>query len=474
MRGILSFLLLAFLATVQAVSSSGNKLLVVLEELAEKTKYSKYLGDLEARGFSLSYESPKSDKLALFKLGERAYDHLIILPPKSKGLGPQLSPKILLDFINAGGNILLTLSASQPTPTSLVSLLLELDIHLPTDRTALVVDHFNYDTISAPEQHDVVLVPRPDAIRPDVKNFFKGDGKGGEVIAIPRAVGQTLGNTSPLLTPILRAPRTAYSYNPKDDVEGVEDPFGVGPQLSLITTMQARNSARFTVIGSSELLEDAWFDAKVKRSVGLGGVGTGAKEVKTSNQAFAKEVTGWTFNEIGVLKVGQIEHHLNEGGVESNVTNPKIYRVKNEVTYSIELSEYSWDKWVPFTPPTGDVVQLEFSMLSPFHRLPLTPKTTTKTSTVYTTSFKLPDQHGIFNFKVNYKRPFYSNVEEKNTVTVRHFAHDEWPRSWVISGAWPWIAGIGVTVTGWVAFVALWLWSKPVPLKLTTSGKKIQ
>ncbi|KAH8660647.1 dolichyl-diphosphooligosaccharide--protein glycosyltransferase-like protein 48 kDa subunit [Tricladium varicosporioides] len=474
MRGILSFLLLAFLATVQAVSSSGNKLLVVLEELAEKTKYSKYLGDLEARGFSLSYESPKGDKLALFKLGERAYDHLIILPPKSKGLGPQLSPKILLDFINAGGNILLTLSASQPTPTSLVSLLLELDIHLPNDRTALVVDHFNYDTISAAEQHDVVLVPRPDAIRPDVKNFFKGDGKGGEVIAIPRAVGQTLGNTSPLLTPLLRAPRTAYSYNPKDDVEGVEDPFAVGPQLSLITTMQARNSARFTVIGSSELLEDTWFDAKVKRSIGMGGVGTGAKEVKTSNQAFAKEVTGWTFNEIGVLKVGKIEHHLNEGGVQSNITNPKIYRVKNEVTYTIELSEYSWDKWVPFTPPTGDVVQLEFSMLSPFHRLPLTPSSTTKTSTIYTTSFKLPDQHGIFNFKINYKRPFYSNVEEKNTVTVRHFAHDEWPRSWVISGAWPWIAGIGATVTGWVAFVALWLWSKPVPLKLTASGKKIQ
>jgi oligosaccharyltransferase complex subunit beta len=123
---------------------------------------------------------------------------------------------------------------------------------------------------------------------------------------------------------------------------------------------------------------------------------------------------------------------------------------------------------------SGDEVQLEFSMLSPFHRLSLTPSATTETSTVFTASFKLPDQHGIFNFMVNYKRPFLSNVEEKNTVTVRHFAHDEFPRSWAISAAWPWIAGIGVTVTGWVAFVALWLWSKPVPLKLTVSGKKIQ
>ncbi len=193
------------------------------------------------------------------------------------------------------------------------------------------MDHFNFDKLSAAEKHDVVLVLRPDALRPDVKNFFKGDGKGGEVIAFPRGVGQTLGNTSPLLTPILRAPRTAYSYNPKDDVEGVEDPFAVGTQLSLITAMQARNSARFTVIGAVEMLEDVWFDAKVKRSVGMGGVGSDAKEVKTANQAFVKEVTGWTFNEIGVLKVGNIEHHLNEGGAKSNITNPKIYRVKNDV-----------------------------------------------------------------------------------------------------------------------------------------------
>jgi oligosaccharyltransferase complex subunit beta len=105
-------------------------------------------------------------------------------------------------------------------------------------------------------------------------------------------------------------------------------------------------------------------------------------------------------------------------------------------------------------------------MLSPFHRLTLKPSKTTASSTIYTASFKLPDQHGIFNFKVNYKRPFLSNIEEKNTITVRHFAHDEWPRSWVISGAWPWIAGISVTVAGWVAFVALWLWSKPEPSKV--------
>ena len=33
----------------------------------------------------MSFETPKSETLSLFHLGERAYDHLIVLPTKSKG-----------------------------------------------------------------------------------------------------------------------------------------------------------------------------------------------------------------------------------------------------------------------------------------------------------------------------------------------------------------------------------------------------
>lgn len=111
-------------------------------------------------------------------------------------------------------------------------------------------------------------------------------------------------------------------------------------------------------------------------------------------------------------------------------------------------------------------------MLSPFHRLALLPVSSTSDSTIYRTNFTLPDQHGIFAFKVNYKRPFFTNIEEKREVTVRHFAHDEWPRSWTISGAWPWIGGIWITIAGWLAFVAIWLWSEPSDRNM--SGTKLQ
>ncbi|KAI1439850.1 Dolichyl-diphosphooligosaccharide-protein glycosyltransferase 48kDa subunit [Annulohypoxylon stygium] len=453
MKSLISFVVLLWASLVCAISSSGDRLLVVLEDVAEKESYSKFLGDLEGRGFQINYETPKSDSLRLFNLGEKSYDHVLFLPTKSKGLGPHLTPKILLDFINAEGNILLALSASQPAPTSLVSLLLELDIHLPPDRQGLVVDHFNYDVLSAPEKHDVLLLLPPGALRPDVRDFFSPSAGDGSVIAFPSGTGQTLGS-GPLLTPILRAPSTSYSYNPKEQAETVDDLFASGDQLSLVSTMQARNSARFTVVGSAELLSDKWFDAKVKK------VGE-TKEVATANREFAKLVSGWTFKEIGVLKVNSVTHNLNEAG-QSNASNPKIYRIKNDVTYAISVSEYVWDKYVPFVVPESDALQLEFSMLSPFHRLNLAPTSDDeKNGKVYSVNFKLPDQHGIFNFKVNYKRPFLTNVEEKATVSVRHFAHDEWPRSYVISGAWPWLTGIAATVTGFLGFSAIWLYSKP-------------
>lgn len=122
--------------------------------------------------------------------------------------------------------------------------------------------------------------------------------------------------------------------------------------------------------------------------------------------------------------------------------------------------------------PADDILQLEFTMLDPYYRLPLIPITTTAETRVFSTTFKAPDQHGIFAFRVNYKRPFVTYVDEKYTVTLRHFAHDEYTRSWDISGAWVWITGIAVTIAAWTVFCGLWLYSAPPSPRLTT--KKVQ
>jgi oligosaccharyltransferase complex subunit beta len=220
---------------------------------------------------------------------------------------------------------LVALSPSRPTPASIVSLLLELDIHLPTDKSTLVVDHFNYDYQSASDAHDVLLLPQPAPLRDGVRTFFTI--KPDTLIAVPRAVPQTLGNASPLVAPILKAPSTAYSYSEKTDAEALNDEvWGTGSQMSIVTSFQARNSARVTVLGSAEMLEDRWFKAQLQK-------GPGAPKQHPANRDFVKAVSGWAFQEIGVLRVEKITHYLDEGA-EEIVENPKIYRVKNDVVCS--------------------------------------------------------------------------------------------------------------------------------------------
>ena len=282
-----------------------------------------------ARGYQTTFASPKSSP-HLFNLGLRSYDHLLVLPSKLKSLGPTLTPQNLLDFQKEEGNILIALDSATATPTSLTSLLLELDIQLPPDRDAAVVDHFNYDAQSAAEQHDVLLLPPPAPKRKDIKNYFAVDG----LLALPRAVGQILGNGNHLLTPVLNAPSTAYVYN-KDESEASEEGFATGSQLNLISALQARNSARFTVLGSAEMLQDSWIEASVKKADAAG------KKEKCANRDFAKRLSAWAFKELGVLKVDRLQHYLSEPvagkGTTVNDTsvgeldlNPKIYRIKNE------------------------------------------------------------------------------------------------------------------------------------------------
>lgn len=248
------------------------------------------------------------------------------------GYGPALTPKILLDYTNAGGNVLLGLSSESGTSSAVSSLLLEFDISLSPDKSSVVVDHFNYDSVSAAEKHDVLLLPRPGPLRPDVLNFFGGAG----LLAVPKAVGQTLGNSNALLAPVLKAPVTAYPYNPKEEAQSVEEVFAAGSQLALVSAMQARNSARFTVLGSLEMLQDKWFDASVKLPSG--------KNEKTVNREFAQQLTEWTFKEVGLLNVLSVQHHevgssskAGENTTQIGELNPDIYRIKNDVVSVVIL-----------------------------------------------------------------------------------------------------------------------------------------
>ncbi len=76
-----------------------------------------------------------------------------------------------------------------------------------------------------------------------------------------------------------------------------------------------------------------------------------------------------------------------------------MYRIKDDIIYSIKVEEYNEEKggWIPYAT---DDMQLEFIMLDPYERNFLKCSNTGRCSTVFTT----PDKHGIFKMRVMYRR----------------------------------------------------------------------
>lgn len=296
-----------------------------------------YISDLQQRGFQPTYLSPKSPDLDLFSHGERNWDHLILLPPKSKAYGPKLTNQLLVQFLNKDGNILV-LQDPKSAPEQLRDLGRELEIGL-APKGDIVVDHFNWlSGVEGNEKsHNVTLVQKP-ATKLGTKNYFGGGGGGGgdneqEKYVAFRGTGHTLGN-SPLIQPILQASRVAYTCNPAEEVEQSENPWSAGQQLWLASGFQARNNARITFVGSADSFSDEFYSLSGPREAPDG------RKVTVDNRGFANDVSSWTFQETGVLKVQAVRHYATEdaGKVSSTAglstethQNPPIYRIKSDV-----------------------------------------------------------------------------------------------------------------------------------------------
>lgn len=95
-------------------------------------------------------------------------------------------------------------------------------------------------------------------------------------------------------------------------------------------------------------------------------------------------------------------------------------------------------------------------MLDPYIRTALLP--VTPFQGWYKASFKAPDQHGVFHFKVNYFRPLYSFLTHKDKIPVRPFRHNEYDR--FLLCAIPYYFGVFATLSMFLVFLWLLLYSR--------------
>ncbi|KAG2211898.1 hypothetical protein INT47_004585 [Mucor saturninus] len=413
-------------SVVEGKSSTGNRVLVLLDSLTEKDSYTQFWHQLEEREFQLVFKKADDPSTALLYFGESLFNHIIHFAPKTAKLAQHqaLNNVQLVNFVKNGGNIL---AATGVDPSDNVrALAAEFDIELDSET---VYDHTHFDN----DDHSLITTSEfvaPAAII---------DSKAIEAPVLYTGTGLSVGQL-PLSTAILAAESDAFisdSYNKRTTATGT---------ITLAGAMQSRNNARVTFVGSLDVFSDKLISASIN----------GDSEQtygKSGNEEFIAQLSQWTFQEKAVLKVVGHSHHK-----QNDTEQLDWYRVKDDIVYDVDISEYKDDEWVPFK---ANDVQLEVIMLDPYIR------TTLKQVTVPGESFgrfeanlRLPDHYGVFTFKVNYKRSGLTYILAEDQVSIRPLRHNEYPR--FLTAAYPYYASTGSMIAGFLLFSAVWLstWGK--------------
>jgi oligosaccharyltransferase complex subunit beta len=128
-----------------------------------------------------------------------------------------------------------------------------------------------------------------------------------------------------------------------------------------------------------------------------------------------------------------------------------VYRIKDEIVYSMMVEQLDGDSWIPFLSTD---MQMEFMMLDPYVRKTMTVDTT---SGKHVAQFTAPDSYGIFKFRILYRRVGYSVLHAETQVSIRPFKHNEYER--FIFSAYPYYTSAFSAMIGFFIFSLFFLFS---------------
>jgi len=378
-------------------AASGKRTLVLVDNWSIRETHSSFFRSLRDQGFDLTFKTADDSGLALVKYGEFLYDNLVLFSPSVEEFGGSIDVSSITNFIDGGGNVLIAASSDIGDPMR--ELATECGVEFDEEKSA-VIDHLNYD-VADDGKHTLIVA--------DNSNMMNAPLITGDVKApvLFRGVGMVSDPDNPLVLSLLKASSTAYSYNPTEKID--EFPMAVGSSTLLVAALQARNNARVVFVGSLDFFSDQFFTSAVQKA-------GGKKFDKSGNQDLALSLAKWTFKDTGVLRVGQVKHHL-----KGEKTPPTSYTIMQDVSYSVVIEELVAGQWKPYK---GNDVQLDFVRIDPFVRTGLSPA---KDGT-FSTTFKLPDVYGVFQFKVDYNRVGYTRLFSATQVSVRPLEHTQYER----------------------------------------------
>ncbi|CAK7339518.1 unnamed protein product [Dovyalis caffra] len=412
-------------------SPTDRRLLVLLDDLSLKSSHSIFFNSLKSRGFDLDFKLADDPKLALQRYGQYLYDALILFSPSIERFGGALDVAAVLDFVDSGHDLII---AADTSASDLIkSVATECGVDFDEDPSAMVIDHKSYAVVETEGDH--TLIAADDFIESDV---MFGERK-IEAPVLFKGIAHSLNSANSLVLKVLSASPSAYSANPSSKLSS--PPSLTGSSISLVSVVQARNNARIMITGSLDMFSNRFLRSSVQKAGS-----PKSKYDKSGNEQFVTELSKWVFHERGHLKALNLRH--NKAG---ETDEPAMYRIKDDLEFSVEIYEWSGKSWEPYV---SNDVQVQFYMMSPYVLKTLS----NDKQGLYHTSFKVPDVYGVFQFKVEYKRLGYTSLSLSKQIPVRPFKHNEYER--FITAAFPYYGASFSMMAGFFIFSFVYLYHK--------------
>ncbi|PHT42097.1 Dolichyl-diphosphooligosaccharide--protein glycosyltransferase 48 kDa subunit [Capsicum baccatum] len=433
-RPLLSLLTFLFLSIICNAFSPENptdrKVLVLLDDLSVKSSHSLYFQSLQSRGYDLDFKLADDPRVALQRYGQYLYDALILFSPTIESLGGSLNAAAILDFVDSGHDLILAADAS--ASDLIREIATECGVDFDEDQAAMVIDHTSFAVSDTEGDHTLIAGD----------NFIQSDViLGKEKIKAPvlfKGIGHSVNPANSLVLKVLSASPAAYSANPKSKLS--TPPTLTGSAIGLVSVVQARNNARILISGSLSMFSNRFFRSGVQKA------GSTINHGRSGNEQFVTEISKWVFHERGHLKAVNVRHHK-----VGEADEPSIYRINDELEYSLEIYEWSGTSWEPYV---ADDVQVQFYMMSPY----VLKTMSTDQKGIYYTSFKVPDVYGVFQFKVEYEKLGVTSLSLAKQIPVRPFRHNEYER--FITAAFPYYGASFSMMGGFFIFSLVYLYHK--------------
>ncbi|GAB1223632.1 hypothetical protein ENUP19_0156G0037 [Entamoeba nuttalli] len=214
--------------------------------------------------------------------------------------------------------------------------------------------------------------------------------------------------------------------------------FAQETNITLVASLQARNNARIIVSGSSLLFSNIAFDSVIEHpSLNL---------IKSDNKKFTENIIDWVLQRRCVIRMKNIHWEKINGVKEVDYDHQLV--INDTIKVNVELEQLDQGNYVPFNV---DDLQIEFKLLDPvivknFKRID---------NGKYEVIVQTPDKFGVYTMIINYRRPFLSYLEYKETIPLRTFRLTQVDR--FLTGAYPFYAACASMAIGFIVFSFIYL-----------------